>query len=152
MDMTMTFLPWSTYQTSIVFDFWKPSTVFEFVLSWIFVCLLTIFYQWFKFCIVSPLAAKIAQRSRKFKSDDSESFSLIDHPDAADDIFTIRLQHAIFSAVSYAFSLFLMLIAMTYVPTLFLSLIIGYGFGDYFFHIPTHEYAGNSGTTRSGYL
>ena len=48
-------------------------------------------------------------------------------------IFTLRLQHAGLSALSYCWSLLLMLVAMTYNTALFVALVIGYAVGDFIF-------------------
>ena len=47
----------------------------------------------------------------------------------------LRLLHAFLSAVNYGLALMLMLVAMTYNPSLFVALVVGYGLGDYMFHI-----------------
>ncbi len=47
--------------------------------------------------------------------------------------FLLRLLHSLVSALSYGLALMLMLVAMTYNPSLFLSLVVGYGLGDFLF-------------------
>lgn len=44
-----------------------------------------------------------------------------------------RILHAILGGVSYGLAMLLMLVAMTYNPSLFLALILGYAVGDYIF-------------------
>ena len=57
----------------------------------------------------------------------------------------LRGVHAFASACNYAVALFLMLVAMTYNPSLFLMLVVGYAIGDFVFyhkmkiHIPATE-------------
>ena len=48
--------------------------------------------------------------------------------------FWFRILHAILSGLNYGIALMLMLIAMTYNPSLFLALIIGYCTGDFIFY------------------
>jgi len=47
--------------------------------------------------------------------------------------FWFRILHSILTGLNYGLALLLMLIAMTYNPSLFLALIIGYAFGDFIF-------------------
>lgn len=48
-----------------------------------------------------------------------------------------RLLHAFISAIQYGLSLMLMLVAMTYNPSLFVALITGYFVGDFLFYSPS---------------
>ena len=48
--------------------------------------------------------------------------------------FQSRLLHAFVAAIMYGFALMLMLVAMTFNPNLFISLMIGYGVGDLLFY------------------
>ena len=45
----------------------------------------------------------------------------------------LRLLHAILGGMSYGLAMLLMLVAMTYNPSLFLALVIGYTVGDFIF-------------------
>lgn len=47
--------------------------------------------------------------------------------------FWFRVLHSTLSGLNYGLALLLMLIAMTYNPSLFMALIIGYAFGDFIF-------------------
>jgi len=47
--------------------------------------------------------------------------------------FWFRILHSILSGLNYGIALILMLIAMTYNPSLFLALIVGYSVGDFIF-------------------
>ena len=47
--------------------------------------------------------------------------------------FWFRVLHSILSGLNYGIALLLMLIAMTYNPSLFLALIVGYALGDFLF-------------------
>ena len=57
----------------------------------------------------------------------------------------LRGIHAVAAGSNYGLALFLMLVAMTYNPSLFLMLVVGYSIGDFFFfhkmesHIPATE-------------
>lgn len=46
----------------------------------------------------------------------------------------LRLLHSVLSGYNYGVALVLMLIAMTFNPSLFLALVIGYAFGDFIFY------------------
>ena len=47
----------------------------------------------------------------------------------------LRLLHSILSGINYGIALTLMLIAMTFNPSLFLALVIGYSIGDFIFFV-----------------
>lgn len=46
---------------------------------------------------------------------------------------SFRILHATLAGLNYGLALLLMLVAMTYNPSLFMALIIGYGIGDFIF-------------------
>ena len=46
----------------------------------------------------------------------------------------LRLLHSVLSGYNYGVALILMLIAMTFNPSLFLALVIGYALGDFIFY------------------
>lgn len=46
----------------------------------------------------------------------------------------LRLLHSVLSGYNYGVALVLMLIAMTFNPSLFLALVIGYALGDFIFY------------------
>lgn len=48
-------------------------------------------------------------------------------------LFIGRLIHAVLSGLNYGLALLLMLVAMTYNPSLFLALVVGYALGDFVF-------------------
>ena len=47
--------------------------------------------------------------------------------------FWLRLLHSVLSGLNYGLALFLMLMAMSYNPSIFVSLITGYAIGDFIF-------------------
>lgn len=49
----------------------------------------------------------------------------------------LRLLHSILSGLNYGVALLLMLVAMTYNPSLFIALMIGYAVGDFLFFART---------------
>jgi hypothetical protein len=51
----------------------------------------------------------------------------------------LRVSHALISGGNYGLSLLLMMISMTFVPGIFLSLIIGYVLGDMIFYVKIKE-------------
>lgn len=45
----------------------------------------------------------------------------------------LRILHAVLSGLNYGVALLLMLVAMTFNPSLFVALMFGYGVGDFIF-------------------
>ena len=47
--------------------------------------------------------------------------------------FSLRILHSILAGLNYGLALLLMLVAMTYNPSLLIALIVGYAIGDFIF-------------------
>jgi hypothetical protein len=143
MGMVMTFGSWSDYQVyfasilppcfdlelfmqlKLLFDFWDIQTKTQFALSWFFVVAAACAYHGLKF-LISHLELKIL-RSSSYESiltDSNQSTPswrkwLSRCPGKRQ--FLERLLHASLSATNYGLALLLMLVTMTYNPSLFLA-------------------------------
>lgn len=118
--MRMTFASWSSYQLKIIFNSWNVTTRWEFVIAWICVFIFSIFYHWLRYILCQV-------ENTYFKS------RLVSDGSNAHFLSMGRFVHSIVNAMLYGSGLFMMLIAMTYNPCLFLSLVLGYATGDYLF-------------------
>lgn len=56
-----------------------------------------------------------------------------------DSDWKFSIQHALIVSFNYGLSLMLMLVAMTYNPSLFVALVFGWGLGDFFFYRRTYN-------------
>ena len=72
--------------------------------------------------------------SSVFANGGSLADALVDSSSAINLSLKERVVHAVVSAINYGFALLLMLVAMTYNPSLFLALVVGYGAGDMIFY------------------
>ena len=63
------------------------------------------------------------------------SFRETDEYNEASRYFLLRLLHSILSGLNYGMALMLMLVAMTFNPSLFLALVIGFSIGDFVFFV-----------------
>ena len=144
MYMVMSFKDWDDYEGEILFRTWNPSNRGQFAASWFAIFLSTIFWHF--------LNSELAKIKREmYSSKRSNSGSSLEKGDLgltnnmssglinnAIDINTgtmliLRIKHAVLNGFTYGWALLLMLVAMTYNPSLFLALIFGYMFGDFFF-------------------
>ena len=142
MYMVMSFKDWDEYEGEILFRKWNPSNRGEFAASWFAIFLSTIFWHFLKFQL-----AKIEMEMQSARSNSGSSIEKGDmgmsniHTSLVNDTFdvykgvvlTLRIKHAVLNGLSYGWALLLMLVAMTYNPSLFLALVFGYMFGDFFF-------------------
>jgi hypothetical protein len=163
MSMSMTFSSWSTYQIQILFSSWDISTRWQYVLSWLAVALAAVFYHAMRYWVQGIeadlkilLIAEAGMAKPLMSSIDTSSSKLISEQNIAK-IFQLRIFHAFMNCLTYGVSavtlslsplsfshrllllfpqlgLMLMLIAMTFNPGIFLALVVGYFFGDLFFH------------------
>ena len=142
--MTMTFTPWTDYKLKIVFDSWDVTTKWQFAFSWLAVVLITIGYQALKHYM-----ERLDLLGDPFVKHGSVDDNLIHDvgKDAGAGLAGITstgnrrayspkfiVYHACMVGLMYGLSLFLMLVAMTYNPWLFLALMIGYGVGGSIFY------------------
>lgn len=157
MMMTMTFGSWSDYELKIVWEGWDVKTKGQFALSWFAVVLMTIAYQGLKYWHSSLDSRMVSLNLKRNGSGDeavlpNEKTSLdlttpSGNPKTAmyekllDNVIggasevplKLVVLHAALAAFNYALALILMLVAMTYNPSLFMALIVGYFLGDIMF-------------------
>ena len=158
--MEMTFSSWSDYQVSILWSSWKVQTRWEFFLSWLAVVLATVVYYGVRFLIhliedQMESSASVTVRDNRGSNNsssyqgnevnqpmfpkDNENAGLVEDAPAHKDISVtkylwLRLLHAVLSGLNYELALLLMLVAMTFNPSLFLALMTGYSIGDFVFY------------------
>ena len=117
------------------------------IYSWIAVFFFTIIYHAIRYFIytvedfmdpnprINPLTAEQYHKGYQAALDEEEK---LDHNNKTVTLspwryFWFRVLHALLSGLNYGLALLLMLIAMTYNPSLFIALIVGYSFGDFLF-------------------
>lgn len=148
----MTFGSFSDYKLKLLWNSWDIQEEWQFALSWIAVFLAVIVYQALHYVIYSVEAA---MRKERIES------SIIMNPDGDIELghsshsnviaggvqegtyfllgsksragFQVRIIHAVLGGVSYGLAMLLMLVAMTYNPSLLLALMLGYAAGDFMF-------------------
>lgn len=151
MTMSMTFSSWGTYKVSILFSSWEVSSKWEFTLSCFAIILATIIYHAVRYLIYiledfmylkTRQGSSIIDRTEYTKVGepnlDDERVTATDMSDASVHLsaaryLLLRAVHSVLSGLNYGLALMLMLVAMTYNPTLFLMLMIGYALGDFIF-------------------
>ena len=74
-----------------------------------------------------------AHTSKRRGEPSSSNLENTDQENEASRYLLLRLLHSILSGCNYGVALMLMLIAMTFNPSLFLALVIGYSVGDFIF-------------------
>ena len=159
--MSMTFDGWNTYKLKLLFDGWDVSTEWEFGLTCVAVGFFAVIYQSMRFLIfvvedtMHPAAPSAAdsldasstraatkpppQLSAGYQQTSrSEDGAVAPAPAAAlsdERYLLLRLVHSLLSGLNYGLALLLMLMAMTYNPSIFVSLITGYAIGDFVFFV-----------------
>lgn len=145
MMMVMTFGDWDDYKLKLLWEEWDIQDRTQFAFSCIAVMVCSVIYHfllYLGFCIDRQMATLSAAHG---------SEALIDHesgvgegtklrgsqpaygPQTDRAMLILRLKHAAIAALQYTLALLLMLVAMTYNPSLFLCLCLGYGLGDFLF-------------------
>jgi hypothetical protein len=146
---------------SILWSSWKVKTKWEFFLSWWAVVLATVIYYGVRFLIhliedqmessasVTVRDVRGSNNSPSYQGNnevnqpmfpkDDEHADLVEDAPAHKDISVtkymwLRLLHAVLSGLNYGLALLLMLVAMTFNPSLFLALMTGYSIGDFVFY------------------
>ena len=146
--MVMTFSDWDTYKTKILFDKWDCTKKWQFGLSALCIVVSVVVYKWLGLYLIrleKKMKNSIDDSANDYadtiqsglyignRSDvgarNSNSKAVVGNID-----LTLRIWHGFVSAINYGFALMLMLVAMTFNPVLFVSLMIGYGIGDFIFY------------------
>lgn len=151
MSMVMTFGSFSDYRVQILFDGWDVTEKWQFALSWFAVVILTVVYHFSKhgLLVLEKYMATIANKRLSFDSgygsvqkgeqnDSSHTLnaSLVPNKKNGKELVPLiyYIAHALYTGFNYGYSLLLMLIAMTYNPSLFVALMIGWAIGDFIFY------------------
>jgi len=132
--MQMTFGKWSDYRVKVVWDGWDITSKTEFAFSWLMVLVMGVFYHVFRYTLL-----RVEEDMRKMVSSSYEGLLAGEKSDGmgisvsedASGMLMLRIKHACLSALHYTLALLLMLVAMTYNPSLFLAVCLGYGLGDF---------------------
>jgi hypothetical protein len=153
--MSMTFSSWSTYKLQIIFSSWDVKTQGQFALSCFAVILAPIVYFALKHYIyiledkmggfkkvrvttsdytkLHEQNAALEVTARELEEGNGGGKNWVNAANLNMTMFQMKVLHAFLSALNYGMALMLMLVSMTYNPTLFVMLLIGYGIGDFFF-------------------
>lgn len=137
----------------IQFSSWKCETVTQFILSWFAVAFAVVVFHSIRYLIFTiedymyteypykKVSESIEGSDHSYQqaptmntmNNDSNNNSSHNKSDMDTRYFLLRLLHSIISGLNYGLALSLMLIAMTYNPSLLLALIVGYCVGDFMF-------------------
>lgn len=144
--MEMYFSPWSEYKLTLLFSWCNITEIWQFVLAWIVVFSAAVFHHWLKLQVTNLETSMQGKRRHKVihnlfddsDTDDQESYLINSNMKdfkklTQSQMLTLRVIHFALVASSYALSLLLMLVAMTYNSWLFMALILGYALGDFMF-------------------
>ena len=146
-----TFTDWNVMQTHLLFRSYNIQEPYQFVLTWFMVMFAVVVNYIMRHVLIAMdrgmISALKSVRNEtpidsKSKSDVYETV----HVHGMDGVFverpkgwqTLKLIHSTIAAFNYGLSLMLMLVAMTFIPSLFLALFIGGVVGEYVcvdFHI-----------------
>ena len=142
--MTTTFSQWQSYRLHLLFSTWDIQNPWEFALTFFAVLVAAIFFHLvdcFAECFQKGMTDYLNESSPVLLSkNEKEEESKEVNPSAHSHVHNrprgwtlIILLYGTICASKYAIGLFLMLIAMTMNPSLFLALFIGYWIGDFIF-------------------
>eukprot|EP01031_Cornospumella_fuschlensis_P039637 gene39637-48255_t len=135
--MPMTFGQWSDYKLKLLFESWDIKEKWQFALSWFAVVLAVVVYHGLRYCIGEIELWMSDWRRRSYGTSSSSSYGtsllkkeekvlFVSSSNPKANHIRLRLLHAFLSALQYGMALMLMLVAMTYNPSLFLALVVGY--------------------------
>ena len=143
-SMGPTFTSWDSYEVTLLFKGWQTENSWQFALTWFVVVMATMSLHYFE-CAYLSMKSSMMQVLAKHSAELAEMDS---SPPITPDKFTrstrpfgwqiTKLCMGLLSAMRYAMTLFLMLTAMTYNPSLFLALVVGFFIGDFMccdFHV-----------------
>lgn len=141
-SMSSTFSTWSTYKLHLLFVSWNITTAWQFALTFFAVVFAVIFYHFLECatgCFEKGMITYLNQsqfedivaNKSNFREDDVPTVAAV--PVRPRGWMTVKIIYSVICAIKYALALFLMLVAMTMNPSLFLALFVGYLLGDFIF-------------------
>lgn len=146
-----TFTDWNVMQTHLLFRSYNIQEPYQFVLTWFMVMFAVVVNYIIRHVLITLDRAMISALKSVKNGTPSEQKAESDayetvHVHGMDGVFverpkgwqTLKLIHSTIAAFNYGLSLMLMLVAMTFIPSLFLALFIGGVVGEYVcvdFHI-----------------
>ena len=131
-SMTMVFDSWDTYQLQILFSTWNVQTQWQFALSWFSVAFAVIVYRYLD-CVAHHFHSGMKRFLTKPATNCDSTVKVDAVPLRPIGWLQVKIIYGLLTAAKYSLSLFLMLIAMTYNPNLFVALFVGYFFGEVLF-------------------
>ena len=142
-SMSMTFDGWSTYKMKLLFDGWDVATQWEFGLTCIAVAFFAVIYQSLRFLVFvvedtmhppgSSYSTFESVERGGYRSAEAVPLTNKEGVLSAEKYFWFRVLHSVLSAATYGLAIILMLMAMSFNPSIFISLVAGYGLGDFIF-------------------
>lgn len=148
-SMDVSFADWDTYKVRLLFKGWDVREPWQFALTWLVVLLAAMSLHYLDCAYVSMKSSMmqvLQQYSVKTPAEiDDEDIVVLENPTGRVPRSRrpvrwqiTKLCMGLLSAMRYAMTLFLMLTAMTYNPSLFLALVVGFFIGDFMccdFHV-----------------
>jgi Ctr copper transporter family len=141
-SMDASFADWDTYKVRLLFKGWDVREPWQFALTW-FVVLLAAMSLHYLDCAYLSMKSSMMQVLQQYSAKtaaniDDEDIVVLENPTGrvARSRRPVRWQitklcMSLISGMRYAMTLFLMLTAMTYNPSLFLALVVGFFIGDF---------------------
>lgn len=129
------FSNWNSYRLNLLFSTYVIETPLQFALTWFAVVFAVIFFHFLDAVVTCMDKGMIGFLSKDEKYHPSELNSNGYNQKIARPVgwTLVKIIRGLFAALKYGLSLMLMLIAMTFNPSLFLALFIGYWVGDIIF-------------------
>jgi len=129
---SMYFTSWNEYELYLLFSGWRVHERWQFVLTWFAVFLAVIVFH-----VFDSLTKMVKESLEIYLFDSSPEFQYSSlegrtRPIRPKRWIFVKSILSLVSGIKYSFSLFLMLIAMTYNPALFLALFLGSVISEYF--------------------
>ena len=123
-SMRSTFGSWSQFQLQLLFETWNITEQWQFALTWFAVVTSVVVYHLLEYALLILQHGMLALLSQ---SQEKESDAIV-RPNGW---LILKMITSFIIACKYGLSLFFMMIAMSFNPSLFLALVIGYLIGGY---------------------
>ena len=121
---TTTFKSWSDYKLKLLFDSWNITEGWQFALTWVAVVISVVTYHFMEYFRVTLQHGMLTLLSNL---QDGQADKIL-RPGGW---FLLKVAYGSVVACNYALSLMFVLIAITFNPSLFLALFVGYLIGGY---------------------